>query len=225
MERVSMIVINWSQFKELLDKGHVRARYVTSDIGYMIHGADQGLIYTCNVATGEADFTEFEDSYKDAIDSLKVASVSTQFERDDIVLKLCKGESAFDGSGDAEISLKVPGTPGSGDGRYVAGGYAFTDIFGFGDYVSQVNIVDVDDILGMGAHTVLQTYHDTEIDAANAGWYFWPNAQVGGEVELDPIGYYGFIPSGLYIEVYFKRKAGNTATKVYCDIWWGKSYA
>jgi hypothetical protein len=215
----------WAEFKaQCLDAGW---QYIYFDINnhYNIYAKNSEFTVLCKIHKDDnADQIDFENAYKDAATTDLKSGVQTQFERDDIVLKLCRGEAAFDGSGDAEISFPVPGTPGSGDGRYVAGGYAFTDVFGFGDYVSQVNIVDVDNILGMGAHTVLQTYHDTDIDSSQAGWYFWPNAQVGGEVELDPIGYYGFIPSGLYLEVYFKRKAGNTATTVYCDVWWGKSY-
>jgi hypothetical protein len=118
----------------------------------------------------------------------------------------------------------VPGEVGSGDGRYISGGYAFTDSFTFGDKCTAIAVVDVDNVLGMGAETVVQTYHDDQLPASAQGWYMWPAPQVGGEVEVDPIGFYGFVPSGLYLELYFQLAPSGTATKVYTDFYWGRHY-
>lgn len=212
-----MIQINWSQFKELLDKGSIRARYVTTDFGYTVYGSDQALVFQCSIATGEADCTEFENSYKAAIDSVKAATVATQFEREDIRLQMCRAEASFSG-GEVEVSMKLPGSVGT-EIVFIGGGYAFTDVHTFGDRVEKVQIVDVDNILGYGAHTVVATYHDDRVPAGNAGWYLYPAPQAGGEIEVDPMGFYGEAIAGLYLELYFKATA---ATKVYVDFIFGR---
>lgn len=212
-----MIQVNWSQFKELLDKGAVRARYVSTPNGYAIYGCDQALVFQCAVVTGEADCTEFENSYQAAIDSVRAASVATQFEREDIRLQMSRAEAAF-ASGAAEVSIKLPGTVGT-EPVFIGGGYAFTDVHTFGDCVEKVQIVDIDDILGFGAHTVVATYHDDRVAAGNQGWYLYPAPQAGGEIEVDPMGFYGEAVAGLYLELYFKCSA---ATKVYVDFIFGR---
>lgn len=213
-----MIKINWSQFKSLLDKDHIRARYVATDGGYSIHGADQGLIYTCDVVDGESDLTDFEDNYKDAIDAQKVASVKTQFERDDIVLKLAMVSGQADANGDVVLSIQVPGTPGS-EVRYAAGGYAFTDSYSWTDKITKVEVVDDDNLIGFGAGAVLKVYHDSDADEANQGWPFWKTHGNEGECEIEPMGWYGVIPSGLYLKITCKVAA---SAKVKTCIWWGR---
>lgn len=145
--------------------------------------------------------------------------VQTRFERTDLVLKCCRQFAPFGASGIAEMSIKIPA-----DGRFIAGGYAFTDSFTPGDCVTAISVTDVDNITGAGAETILQTYHDDDLPASAQGWYFWPQPQAGGEVEIDPIGYYGFVPGGLYLEIYYQRAPSGTATGVWTDIYWAKQY-
>lgn len=215
------IELSWNDLKsQVLSSDKWRWIYFDVNNHYRIFAKQNDFTVTCNIFKDDgSDQSDFEANYKDLVNSNFENIVSTQFERTDIVLKLAREKSSFS-SGSAEISILVPGVVNSGDCRYVAGGYAFTDIFTFGDTVTKIQVVDVDNILGYGAHTVIKTYHDADIGTANSGWYMWPSPQVGGEVEIDPLGYYGMIPAGLYLEIYFEAAA---ATNVYCDIWWGKS--
>lgn len=219
------IELSWSDFKtSCLDNEGYSWIYFDINNHYNIFAKQNDFTVICKIyKDGGSDQTDFEDNYQSSQSSILKSNVQTQFERQDIVLRTARATAAFS-SNEAEISIKVPGTPGSGDGRYIAGGYAITDAFTFGDKITQINIVDVDNILGMGAHTVIQTYHDADVDTANQGWYLWPAYLVGGvasgEIEIDPMGYYGFVPSGLYLEIYFEAAA---STNVYCDIWWGQS--
>ena len=180
-----------------------------------------------DIASGDGlinDGSNDIESVNSAIEYLKQTqprAVITQFERTDIVLKIASDSTIFDGNNEAVLNFLVPGTPGSTDGRYVAGGYAFTDVMGFGDKVEEINVIDIDDILGYGANTIVQTYHETDMSESNKGWYFWPSPQAGGEIEIDPMGYYGFLPSGLYMQIKFKKTVASGATKVYCNVWWG----
>jgi hypothetical protein len=177
------------------------------------------------IANNQTDYDAWLQSLRPIIQLPAPApmAVQTQFERTDIVLKVGCQEATFDENGFAEVSIKVPGTPGTEDGRYVAGGYAFTDSYTFGDRITKIQVVDIDNILGYGAETVVKTYHDQDLIEGEQGWFMWPAPQVGGEIEIDPMGYYGFIPAGLYLEIYFQRAASGTATKVYIDYYWGKS--
>jgi hypothetical protein len=183
---------------------------VLSDIG-----SGDGIINN-----GTSDIEDVNSAI-DYLKNLQPRPVITQFERTDIVLKICCNNSTFDVNGEATLNFQVPGTPGTADGRYVAGGYAFTDVMGFGDKVEEINVIDIDDILGYGANAVLQTYHETDLSDSYKGWYFWPSPQAGGEIEIDPMGYYGFLPSGLYLQIKFKKTEASGATKVFCNTWWG----
>lgn len=219
------IELPWNDFKNsCLDNQSYSWIFFDIDQTYKIFAKQNDFTVLCKIYKDSgADQTDFETNYKPNQSIGFKSNVETQFERTDIVLRTAKATAAFS-SGEAEISIKVPGEPGSGDGRYIAGGYAFTDNFTFGDKISQINIVDVDNILGMGTHTIIQTYHEVDVDAANQGWYLWPGPLVGGsatgEIEIDPMGYYGFIPSGLYLELYFEATASQN---VFCNIWWGQS--
>ena len=160
--------------------------------------------------------------------------VVTQYEKNDKSLKLAKGKCAVGEDGSATITLKIPGIFGSGDGRYVAGGYAISSDYNPDDYVTvrildndrllammlalQVNpsatepltdeqVQGVGEIPGIGAfpqYPIVRSYTDDDMPAESQGWYFWPIATGNdtpaiGECEVNPIGGYGFLPSGFYI--------------------------
>lgn len=137
--------------------------------------------------------------------------VTTQYEMNDKDLKLARAIGTVGSDGKALIALKVPGTFGSSDGRYVAGGYAISEDYNKDDYIT-VHIEDtdraialalaqsqdpsavtpLDDVVvqGMGAipgfgafptYPVVKSYTDDDVDAGNQGWYFWANAKGNGE--------------------------------------------
>ena len=216
-----MIKLNWAEFKTLIDKNHVRARYIEFPDAYEIYGSDQGLVFDCRVVDGEADFTEFENNYKTAIDKTLVGSVTTATEVDYLVLKMAKTKGQADANGDLVLSVIVPGNFGTVE-RFAAGGYALTDSYSWEDCIHKVEIIDVDGVTGYPAGTVLQTYHDNDMPSENQGWYFWKSHGSEGECEIEPIGWYGQLQGELELKITFKV-APNA--KVKCDIWWSKSDA
>jgi hypothetical protein len=116
-------------------------------------------------------------------------------------------------------SIKIPGTFSaidSGEGLYVAGGIAFFNTWNAGDRITKVEVVDVDNILGYGADTVLKTYHDDQAASGNTGWYIKPQ----GFIEIEPIGGYGFVPAELYLRITGQKVTG-TGT-LYINIWAGR---
>ena len=216
--------ISWTQFKQFLSDRNVGCNYVEIGNNYHLNAFDNSFKVDCILPLDRnlsLDTIDFEDNYKASSNQKIKNTVQTEFERTDIVLKIASDSTIFDGNNDAVLNFQVPGTPGTTDGRYVAGGYAFTDVMGFGDKVTEINVIDIDDLLGYGANTVIQTYHETDMSESNKGWYFWPSPQAGGEIEIDPMGYYGFLPSGLYLQIKFKKTVASGATKVYCNCWWG----
>lgn len=215
----------WDEFKtQVIANTYFKWTYFDINNHYYIIAKQNDLSVECKIyKDGGAEQVDFDANLKDSAHTNLIGNVQTQFEREDITLKIAKQVATFDVNGEAEISMLVPGVVGSGDVRYISGGFAFTDSFTFGDAMTSVAVVDVDNILGYGAHTVIKTYHDDEMAEGAHGWYMWPAPQAGGEIEIEPMGFYGALPAGLYIEIYFKLAPGSTATKVWCDIAWGKN--
>lgn len=220
------IELNWEKFKEVKEQRKLNVQFIDANGNYYLSAAQGNFSISCTLIKNiNIDpVYDFETNYMADSNKPELISVATQFERTDIVLKTIKSISSF-ADQEAIITIKIPGIPGSGNGRYIAGGYAFINNFTLGDCIKEMSIVDVDNLLGYGANFVLQTYHDTDVSEENQGWYLWPtnpvNASAVGEIEIDPMGYYGFIPAGLYLKMKFYSLL---ATNVYCDIWQGKSY-
>lgn len=212
--------LKWPKFKQFVDQRAVPIQYVEINDNYYLSAFHGPLCVTCLIPKMDPasdDQAEFEADYKATANGNIKEPVQTQFEREDIRLQMSKATADFV-DGEAEISIKLPGTVGV-DTVFIGGGYAFTDVHTFGDCVEKVQIVDVDNILGMGAHTVVATYHDDRVATANQGWYLYPAPQAGGEIEVDPMGFYGEAVAGLYLELYFKA---TNATKVYVDFVFGR---
>ncbi len=220
------MTLNWQDFKSVITGRNVPVQYCQVGENYWLKAFDGRFEVECLLPKDEtnADTADFVANFLPEANKRQRSNVETQFERTDLVLKCCRETATFDETGRAEISIQVPGTPGSTDGRFVAGGYAMTDSFTFGDHVAAISIVDVDNIMGYGAETVIQTYHDEDVAPSAQGWFMWPQPQAGGEVDIEPIGFYGFIPSGLYLEIYFQRAPSGTAQNVYCDVVWARHH-
>lgn len=152
----------------------------------------------------------------------KPAEVVTQFEKRDKTLKLAHGEMTVDGTtGLATILIKIPGTPGSADGRWISSGTAFFDVHTPGDKVLAVRFTDEDNILGAGAGAVVGSYTDDDADEINQGWAMPPT----GWIKCEAIGGYGFAPAGFYIKVVAKKSGDSPSGKFYCNFEWGKTEA
>jgi hypothetical protein len=220
-----MIELPWAEFKnQVLGGVQWSILYFELANHYFIYAKQNQFTVVCKMHKDSgADQLDFENNYKNSIGNIVTDNARTQFEREDIRLQIAKAKAIINQNGEAVIRIRVPGIVGQ-DSRYIAGGYAFTDVFTFGDAVTEINVVDVDNIAGYGAETVLGTYHDVDADSENSGWYFWPSPQVGGEIEVEQnlMGYYGNIKSGFFVEMKFKMAQGSTATTVYCNLFLGK---
>ena len=216
------IKLGWPVFKaQVLDLGSYSWIYFDVDDHYLIYAKQNDFTVLCKIfkEEGSADKLDFEENYKPNCKPVLKSRVVTAEEENDKRLKLASAEAEFDAETDiAEVSIRVPA-----GGRWIAGGYAFTDSFKRGDRVTKVQLVDVDNILGAGEHFVVATFHDVDVDEPNQGWRMWPAPNGSSECEIDPIGGYGFLPEGLYLEIYIKRGAGSAATFAAVDYWWAKN--
>lgn len=213
-----MIRINWSDLKKFIDTHQIRARFIETQDGYEIHGADQGLVYVCNLITGQDDCNEFEACYLNTIEMTTVASVSTKFESTDLILKLAKFTAQADENGNAVLSIMVPGIIGKIE-RYTAGGYVFTDNYHWDDALVKIEIIDKNGVTGAPLGTILKTYHDEDVPEVKQGWFFWKTFGTEGECEVEPIGWYGQINGELELRISLKIQPN---VKAKANIWWGK---
>jgi hypothetical protein len=190
-----------------------RLRCVTENKDYTIW-SEQPPVYCPSSAGHQVDH--------DAtllIETVKSNEVVTQFEKNDKDLKICSGYGDVDSNGSVDVSLPVPGDITLGNGRYIDAGCAWFDEPHPDDRVVAIECVDLDNVVGYGAGAILKTYHDDEQPETNRGWRI-PYKR--GQVEIDTMAGYGFIPSQLYLRIRAKRGGGLTTGRFYYNIKWGK---
>lgn len=203
-------------------------------------------------STDQTTLSSVMTAYTNVAPPVAIPVVTTQFELNNKDLKLAKMLASLPGDGSttsATASVKIPGTPGSSDGRYIAGGYAISADYDADDWCD-VWVEDKDRMIawqmalasnpsatapvadsvvqanGYPTYPVVKSYVDTELSVANQGWYFWPLANNGqatasGECEVEPLGGYGFIPAGLYICCSYNRLT-KTSGSCRINLEWGK---
>lgn len=148
----------------------------------------------------------------------KITEVVTQFEKRDKTLKLAHCEGSVTEDGTVTILLKIPGTPGTTDGRWISSGTAFFDTHTAGDKVLGVYFTDEDNILGGGEGSLVGSYTDLDADEINQGWAIPPM----GVIKAEAIGGYGFAPAGFYLKVVAKKAGASPSGKFYCNFEWAK---
>lgn len=146
-----------------------------------------------------------------------ISETRNRFEREDIVLKLAKTNGQADANGDLVIDMAIPGIPGEIT-RYAAGGYAYTENYSWLDCLVKCEVVDADNIFGYGAGAVLKNYHDQDVAEENQGWYFEKSYGNEGNLDIEPMGWYGAFRGGLVLRLTFKVQANSRVKTI---IWWG----
>lgn len=244
--------VTWAVLKQVVDDRGLSIQWIDLNDHYFMKAIDGGFTLECTLHKSgpeSAAVAEFEGSYKDVGNASPKSEVKTQFERDDLTIKMARVKETIV-NGSARIALKVPGTPGVDEGRFLAGGYGMMDSYDPDD-VLNCTIEDDDRVIAWGValaldpaavapvsdatvqamgdypnYPVLGSYTDDEVDAENQGWYFWPlsqgNAQPPiGEVELEPLGFYGAVPAGFYL-IFTITRPNVSGGIIRGDIIWGK---
>jgi hypothetical protein len=204
--------------------GGAQLKWIDADPRYFVYAIDPPFTVMCCLQKGSADAIDFENNLK--ADHAMNSNITTQFEKRDKTVKLSCAEALCDSTtGLATILLKIPGTPGSGDGRWISGGHAWLGgDWNSGDKIVGVWFTDEDNILGMGAGATVASYTDDEVDSANRGWFIPKNPST---ISVEAIGGYGFAPAGFYLKI-VGRKGGTgpfTGIDLYVNLEWGKTEA
>lgn len=214
--------VSWTEFKAFVDNRLLSIQYREDSTFVYCKAADGWFALQCNLHKVDdlTSYDEFVASYQPSANQQVRDNVQTVFETNDKTLKAASGAADFDVNGDAVITFTVPGTPGTGDGRWISEGGVWIVEQHKDDRVYEIQIVDTLDLLGYGAGTVIRTYHDEEIADTQKGWRI-PYKR--GQAEAETIGGYGFIPAGFDLVVKFKRGGGLTTGTAYCNLLWGKT--
>lgn len=218
-----MIQLSWSEIKNFSAQRGVNIQYLQTNDVYFVWAYDAPMIVCCKIqvqspAPEESDQLDFETNFKAGANQDNSATVTTQFEKKDKTLKLASAKEEIDEEGNVTILLKIPGTPGSSDGRFISGGMAWFSQRHEDDRIIGVYFTDEDNILGGGAGAIVGSYTDDEMDSINQGWRIPPI----GHVDAETLGFYGIAPSGFYMKIIGKSGNGAQAGKaLYMNLEWG----
>jgi hypothetical protein len=215
----------WSDLKAFASSRSLSIQYIqTADTYYLFAIDGSAELYSQISISSPAndDQTDFETNFKAAGNKSPTAQVVTQFEQKQYVLALACSTAVIGSDGTVTVLIQVPGTPGGSDGRYINAGEAFFDVATPGDKITGVWVVDHDNILGGGADAVVGTYTDDAAPSDNQGWYIPP---IQGRVKAETIGFYGFVPSGLYLKLSGKKGGGITSGNLYVNMEWATDSA
>ena len=135
-----------------------------------------------------------------------------------VKLLLAMSKADTDGGGLADAIIKVPGTFGDQKARTIEGGFGCFKNQEPGDYL-KVELRDDDNLLGYGAGTVLNSFHDTDVPAVNRGWYFLGTTTMDLKpvVSDDPTE----LPAGMYLHIMAQKADTATADTLYINLHWG----
>lgn len=217
-----MMQVSWQAFKSHIQGNTDAYPQKTEDADNVYMFSRHGFQCTVNKRLQGDDYAEIA-ALAATFNKQQQSRVVTEFEISDKVARLAKITGEFDINGECVLELQVPGSFSlTSPGRLVAEAYCIEDVFGWGDAVTTIELIDKDNLSGLGANTVLETFHDPDVALANRGWYFYPTFGGAGELEVSPIGGFGELIGGTYLRATFKKAVGSTAQKVIACIWWGE---
>lgn len=222
-------------------RGHEMANdayHLIAEIERPAWAADSSLL--ADISTSDLRVAKSDDAQNDITDlaqqiaylnhalpnGVEVANtvqIITEYDDPSLVPKFSRDLASFDVvTKECVLEVKVPGTfPNIG--RYIKDGYAFTDKFMFGDYVSKLELVDKDNKFGYGAGFVLKAYHDIGVPADNQGWFLWAGESGTGECDLENSGGLGLLPAETYLRCTIVKQTESLATEGAINIFWSES--
>ncbi len=130
----------WSDIKDFISNRSVGIQYFVANNMYYLFASDYPMIMTAQIpmdGSAASDQSDFETNYKPNANKPLLPSlttVTTLYELNNKDLKLARAASEVGSDGTATVTIKIPGTPGTGDGRYIEGGYGTTEDYDKDDF-------------------------------------------------------------------------------------------
>jgi hypothetical protein len=172
------------------------------------------------------------------LQELKPRKVTTALEEPDKDLVLASDDQPFNGN-TCRLKILVPGEIGQQGARLIAGGYGFTDKYGWGDRVSNAQLVDCDYVYAGVLYpsepapgvtwaeaqpdgVELGSFVDTDLAEEFRGWRLWADDGGQGGVDIDPLGGFGKLLAKCYLVVTITKKDGSLAGNAALNVWWGR---
>jgi hypothetical protein len=214
------MLANWADVKSVLTNRGLSAQYTIIGTNFWIKAIDRSFEIECILPTDtslSADSLDFVTNFQPTANQSPNVLVTTQFEQKQYTLQLACASANVGEDGTVTILMKIPGTPGGTDGRYINAGEAFFDSVHAGDKILGTWFVDHDNILGGGVDVVVGSYTDDAASSENQGWYISP---VRGFVKAETVGFYGFAPAGFYVKIVGKKGGGITSGTLYLNMEW-----
>ena len=158
--------------------------------------------------------------------------VVTQMEKNDKTLRCFCAFASTDSNGIAKFAIQVPAP-----GRWIAYGDAEFENRAMGDYVSKIEIKDLDSLIptqGQADYPLypIIAYYDeknfTGTPSANSIGTIKPGVSMTfkyGDTEVQPVGGYGFIPEGFYLCVELQKATATADEKCQISIDWAEPNA
>jgi hypothetical protein len=220
---MGMIEVSWDQLRSFVVSRNLSIQWLDINDNYYLRAYDGQFGLSALIPKTDPagdDQVDFETNFKDAGNKTPFNPVTTQTELRDKTLKIFSASAPVESDGTVTLLVRIPGTAGSGDGRWVQSGIGFFDVATPGDKITSIRFTDEDNISGAGAGTVVNSYTDDEAPSDNQGWYIPPNP---GYARVESIGGYGFAPSGFYIKITGKKGGGVTTGTLYVNLEWAQS--
>lgn len=225
------IEVGWSTLKEFVDERSLSIQWVDIDVKYLLCAMDGPFCLNSEIKKenpANSDQTDFENNYKTIGNKSPKSQVVTQYELDNKSLRTIAVFCQTNSSGIAKVSIKIPS-----NGRYVAYGDAEFEEKEFGDYISKIEVSDLDRLIawqmalaqdpnatnpvddsvvqanGYPLYPCLEHYDERTIETSSntAGTIvggMTMNFQ-GQPSEAQPVGGYAFLPGDMYFIIECKK--------------------
>lgn len=195
-----MLTTDWSTLKSFVQQRSVSIQYVTLSETYYLWAFDGPMYLSCQIPivtptlTG-SDQQDFENNFQSSSNQSIKEAVIQHLGADTLVL--CPFGVFFTAAANQTTTYSYELT----SPVYLRGGVLYATPSTIGDRLT-VEIVDVNNILGEGANTVIAIYVN--------GWYVMP----GVVNQIEDISVSEQLPSGLYVNFLYNNTSLTQATQV-----------
>jgi len=225
--------VGYNDVKRFWEQNQISPKVVKIGSNYHVLAIIDNLALECIVEIKypkSAEQIDIDANVLQIANKVNTVDVATSLEKNDKDLKAATLRAVTDSeTGIAVVEFVAPGTPGAeNEGRYIMGAEAFFKEAHAEDRVTKIEVVDVYDLLGYGAGTVIKSYHDDEMPEENQGWYIGVdqyNGLIGPHasyIDVKPLGGYAFLPAGFAMRITAVKDPSSKSSVFYVNLLQGR---